>query len=110
MREAFLAAAAVYVDAVGEDVTYRVLDAQGGVVEELELQAVVEDEFLVVQSGEVRLSSRRPQIFVTLESFEGSANGEPREDDEVDVRGHTLEVATVKPDGQGGAFLQLKRT
>jgi hypothetical protein len=108
MRDAFLAGAAVYADAAGEEVTYRVLDDQGAPVEELEIRAVVEDEFEVVQSGDVRISSKRPEIYVTLESFEGSTHGEPREDDEVDVRGGTFEVATPKPDGQGGVFLVLK--
>lgn len=107
MREAFLAAAAAYVDAVGEAILYRPHSIEP--VEEHELQAVVEDEFLVVQSGEVRLSSRRPQIYVTLESLEAITADGPAEDDEVTVRGHELRVATVKPDGQGGAFLQLKR-
>jgi hypothetical protein len=106
VRETFLATAQIYVDAVGEDVVYRPHSVQP--VEEHEIRAVVEDEFQVVQSGEVRLSSSRPRIYVTLESLEEITDGGPQEGDQVEVRGELMEVVTPQPDGQGGAMLTLK--
>lgn len=103
--EPFLAAAEAYVDAVGEEIEYH----GGGVPAQeflAEIRAVVEDEFDVVESGEVSVSSRRPSIYVTLESLPRSPE---EQGDQVVVRGETFDVVTVQPDGQGGTMLTLKR-
>lgn len=104
MRSAFLSATRVYVDAVGEDMAYHGggRPAQDFLVE---IRGVVQDEFALVEAGNARLSSRRPEVLVALEDLPR----DPETDDELVVRGETFRVATVQPDGQGGAFLVLKR-
>lgn len=103
VREIFDTAAGAYVDAVGTDVEYNGPNT---------IRAVFGSQWLSVQSGDVRVSSRRPEIYVRLADLPAGAAaaltpGEPG--DTVDVLGTLFEVATVKPDLESvGVTLVLK--
>lgn len=101
-QDVFDLAARAYVDSVGDAVEYN-----GSTV-----WAVFGNGWQAVASGDVRVSSRRPSIYVRLSDLPDGAlakflPGEPG--DLVDIRGSTYEVVTVRPDTEEvGAHLTLK--
>lgn len=96
IRGTFDFAAAQIGRALGEDVTYN-----GETV-----RAVFGSEFAAVQSGDVRLSSRRPEIMVRLDDLPAN----PVAGDKVVVRGVEYSVATIRPDTEDvSATLVLKK-
>ncbi len=102
-QDYFDVAAQAYVDSVGDEVTYN----------GEEMRAVFGSGWVSVQSGDVRISSRRPEIYVRLADLpDGAAAGQTPEGqpgDEVEIRGRTFEVVTVKPDAEEvGVDLVLK--
>jgi len=102
-RALFDDAASAYVDAVGDAVAYN-----GEAV-----LAVFGAGWMSVESGAVRVSSRRPELYVRYASLPIDACA--REDppvggDEVEVYGELFEVVTAKPDVENvGATLTLKK-
>lgn len=106
IRETFEHAADAIVSAFGQAVLY----------EGVEIQAVFGNDFRVVDSGEVRVSSKRPDLYVRFADLpEGVDEPEAGHTIEIptsieDETGPLFEVATVKPDLEGvGATLVLKR-
>lgn len=96
IRDTFDFAVSAIGNALGDEVTYN-----GATV-----RAVFGSDFAAVQSGDVRLSSRRPEISVRLDDLPA----EPESGDEVVVRGVSYTVATVRPDVEDvSATLVLKR-
>lgn len=101
-QDYFDLAAQAYVDAVGDEVTYN----------GEQIHAVFGSGWVSVESGDVRISSRRPEIYIRLADLPdgaaaGLTPGEPG--DEVEIRGRLFEVATVKPDAEEvGVDLVLK--
>lgn len=97
IRDTFDFAAEAVGHALGEDVEYN----------GRQVRAVFGSEFALVASGEVRLSSRRPEIVVRLDELLAS----PVAGDSVEVRGVKYDVATIRPDTEGvSATLVLKRS
>lgn len=95
MKDAYDFAAGEIARVLGEEVTY-----QGATV-----PAVFGSGFQRVQSGEIRISSRRPEIMVRLADLAAP----PLEKDLAVIRGQTYEVATVRPDVEDvSATLVLK--
>lgn len=106
IRETYEHAAGAIVSAFGQAVLY----------EGVEIQAVFRNDFRLVDSGEVRVSSKRPDLYVRYSDLPtGIEEPEPGHSIEIpskieDVTGPIFEVATVKPDLEGvGATLVLKR-
>lgn len=96
IRDTFNFAMDAVVQALGDEVTYN----------GAKVRAVFGSDFAAVQSGDVRLSSRRPEIAVRLDDLPA----EPVPGDVVVVRGVSYTVATVRPDVEDvSATLVLKR-
>lgn len=95
MKDAFDFAAGEIARVLGEDITYN-----GATV-----PAVFGSGFVRTESGEIRISSRRPELMVRLADLVAP----PLEKDLVVVRGRSYEVATVRPDVEDvSATLVLK--
>lgn len=103
VEETFDAAVEAYVDAVGDPIAFNGKP----------LNAVFGNGWRLVESGDVRLSSRRPEIEVRFRDMppDACARQDPPEGgDEVEVRGTRFEVVTVKTDVEVvSAKLILKR-
>lgn len=96
IRDTFDFAAKQVIHALGDEVEY-----QGR-----RISAVYGAGFTRLQSGEVRLSSRRLEISVRLDDLPAP----PRQGDSVIVRGQSCTVAQVEPDVEDvSATLVLKR-
>lgn len=90
------------VQALGDEVVWKPGDA-----EETTIRAVFGDGFERVQSGDIRISSRSPEILVRASDLPS----EPARGDEVRVRGTLFEVATPKSDAEDVSWtLVLKRS
>lgn len=96
IRDTFDFAAAAVAHALGEEVLYNGRP----------IMVVFGAGFTLVESGEVRLSSSRPEISVRLDDLVAA----PVAGDRVEVRGVEYDVATVRPDTENvSATLTLKR-
>jgi len=96
IRDTFDFAASAINQALGDEVEYN----------GKRVMAVYGNEFAAVLSGEVRVSSRRPEITVRLDDLDTP----PKQGDRVVVRGLTFEVATVRYDVEDvTATLMLKK-
>ena len=101
-QEVFDAAAGAYVHAVGDEVTY----------EGLPVRAVFGSGWVSVGSGDVRVSSKRPELYVAFADLPPGAAAalDPAEHgDCVTVREKEFKVVAVRPDVENvGAMLVLK--
>lgn len=101
-QEYFDAAAAAYVNSVGDEVEF----------EGETIRAVFGHGFVSVSSGDVRIGSRRPELEVRLADLPDGTEAKkdpPLGGDQVTIRGTAFEVATVRPDVEGvSAVLVLK--
>jgi hypothetical protein len=110
MRETFDFAAAAINHALGEEIVYT----RAGIAP-LTVEAVFSSGFERVHSGEVRVSSARPELVVRYADFEadGFVYGMGPEDvrgDHVAVAGLEFDVVTSRPDPEGvSTTLVLKR-
>lgn len=106
IRDTFDFAQEAIVQAFGDEVTYRVDgEPDSGVA----ISAVFGSGFERVQSGEIRVAARNPEISVRLDEL-AALGFAPSKGDELDVRGTSFEVATVQPDVEGvSATLRLKK-
>lgn len=95
IRDTFDFATEAVVETLGETVTYT-----GGMVVGLEVEAVFGSEGITVQSGDVRASSKRPEILLRKDALVDAAGTphEPQKDDLVQIRGDTYEVARALQD------------
>ncbi|HSH45106.1 MAG TPA: hypothetical protein VK966_04590 [Longimicrobiales bacterium] len=87
IRETYDFAVDAIVNAMGDEVSYL-----GTTV-----PAVYGSGFSRVQSGDVRVSSRRPEIMARLDDLPTA----PEQGHEVAVRDQMFEVASVQPDVEG---------
>ncbi len=102
IRDTFGFAAEAVEQTMGEDVVY-----EGEVV-----RAVFGSGFTATQSGEIRVSSRTPEISIRKAALAGVLGGqrEPSKGHMVKIRDEDYEVSTVMPDAEGVTFtLRLKR-
>lgn len=101
--EAFVDAEDAYVSAAGVEITYA-----GATI-----RAVFGAGFISVQSGDVRVGSRRPEVHVARADLPDWANAlldPPEGGDELRIADEFYEVVTVKPTTEGTGFdLVLKR-
>lgn len=89
------------VGALGDEVVWK-----PGTAEETTLDAVFGDGFERVRGGDVRISSRSPEIMVRASDLPS----DPTKGDQVRVRGILFEVATPKSDVEAVSWtLVLKR-
>lgn len=95
MKDTFDFAAGEIARVLGEEISYN-----GATV-----PAVFGSGFVRTESGEIRITSRRPEIMVRLADLPDA----PVEKDLAVIRGQTYEVATVRPDVEDvSATLVLK--
>lgn len=104
IRETFEVAAGEVVQALADTATYNGTEG---------IPVVWGSDFQSVQGGELRISSRRPELYVRyIDMPEDPVTGDPAvaaKGDEVEVRGVLYEVATVRPDTEDvGTYLTLK--
>lgn len=101
IEDTFDFAARAIARALGDEVTWK-----PGTAEEKQVYAVFSNGFDRVQSGDVRISSKRPEIQIP-----GSVlPSEPARGDRVEIRNETFEVANPKRDAEAVSWnLVLKR-
>lgn len=89
IRDTFDFAMGAVVGALGDEVIWK-----PGRPDERKIQAVFGSGFQIVASGEVRITSRRPEVMVRQSDLPSPAV----EGDQIEVRGLLLEVVTPQPD------------
>lgn len=104
IRDTFEVAAGEIVEALRDDATYAGTEG---------VPVIWGSDFQGVQSGDVRVSSRRPEVYVRYKDLpEDPLTGEPvtpQAGDEITVRGVDYTVATPRPDTEDvGVYLTLK--
>lgn len=94
MHDTFAFAASQVARSLGDTVDYYVF----GIVREI--PAVFGDGFRDVQSGEARVSSRRPEVTIAKEDLldEFGDPYKPETGDHLEIRENHFEVVTVRPD------------
>jgi len=102
IEDIFDFAAGAVTGALGDEVTWK-----PGTASEATIKGVYGRGFDRVQSGNIRLSSNRPELMVRASDLDS----DPVEGDELEVRGITFEVVTPKLDVENVSWtLVLKRS
>lgn len=95
------AAGAIVDSELGEEITWR-----PGTASEATIRAVFGRGFEKVSSGEIRVSSRSPEVNVALADLDE----DPAKDYGVDIRGVLYAIASIRHDVEGvSVYLVLKR-